>query len=300
MIDSGGKLIKANANSNKDLYYALKTGGTNFGIVTHATMRTYPLGKVWGGALVYTNDYRDDLMRAFATYQKEGQLDRKSALLSYMGISNNTIYVILAYLDEVEKPAAFKPFYDIPSTFDGTSMHNNLTDLMSQDVDRVVPRWTYGASTLFLDSDTYVDVAKIAQNATSRLATINGGSIVLQPQPISASMVEESLKRGTSPLTDNMQKRPQLWLELNIGWNLESDDAKVGQILQDTLAQVEQLTKSRKLYSEFLFPNDAYSSQDPMRNLGQNTYRKLKRIARTYDPAGIFQTRLPGGFKLRA
>lgn len=298
VINGSGELIKANNQTNAELYYALKAGGTNFGIVTHVTMKTVPLEKVWGGALVFTNEHRDDIMRAFSRYQDAGQLDGKSAVLPYMGLNNDTTYLILTYLDGVEKPDAFQPFYDIPSIFDGTRVYDNYMDLISQSLDLVVPRWTYGALTFFQDEQFYVDAAKIAQNASSRLSTINGGSLVFQPQPISKAMIDNSLARGASPLTAGLESRPQIWLDLNIGWNLESDDGLVGQILTETLAQIEKLAKSRKLYSEFIFPNDAYLSQDPLRSFGMNTYRKFKRIARTYDPAANFRTRLAGGFKL--
>lgn len=263
-------------------------------------MKTYALGKVWGGALVYTNEHRDDVMRAMATYQESGQLDRHSALLSYMGINNNTLYVILAYMNGVEKPAAFEPFYQIPNIFDGTRMRDNLTDLISEDIDRVVPRWAFGATTFLLDSDTYVDVARIAQNATANLATINGGSMVLMPQPISSSMITESTSRGANPMTVNLKNTAQMWLCINMGWNLESDDSRIGEIMMDTLSRIETLTKSRSLYHEFVFLNDAYMDQDPLRSYGLNTYRKLLRIRRTADPSGFFQQRLAGGFKLGA
>ena len=300
MINGNGELIKANSQTNAELFYALKAGGTNFGIVTHVTMKTFPLEKVWGGALVFTNDHRDDIMRAFSAYQNSGQLDGKSAVLPYMGLNNDTTYILLAYLDAVERPKAFQPFYDLPAIFDGTQIYDNYMDLISGTIDFVVPRWTYGAITFLQDEQLYVDVARLAQNASARLSTINGGSLVLQPQPISAAMVDNSLKRGSSPFTASLQNKPQIWLDINVGWNFASDDDRVGKILEETLAQIEKLAKSRKLYSEFIFPNDAYLSQDPLRSFGMNAYRKLKRIARTYDPAGNFQSRLAGGFKLAA
>jgi hypothetical protein len=300
IINAKGELVTVTSTLNAELFYALKAGATNFGIVTRVTMRTYALGKVWGGAMIYTNKYRDDIMSAFATYQTSGQLDRKSALLSYMGISNNTIYVILVYLDAVERPTAFAPFYDIPNIYDGTQMHDNFTDLVSVDIDRVVPRWTFGATTLLLDNATYVDVAKITQEQSTQLSVLNGGSMVLMPQPISVSMIEESKSRGMSPMTKNLVKKPQMWFCINMGWNLESDDVRVGEILMETLKRIEELTKKRGLYHEFVFLNDAYATQDPFRSFGTNVYRKLERISRTVDPQGIFQKRLPGGFKLSA
>ncbi|KAK7186866.1 hypothetical protein DPSP01_007050 [Paraphaeosphaeria sporulosa] len=300
LINGSGELIRASSQTNAELFYALKAGGTNFGIVTHVTMRTFPLEKVWGGALVFTNDHRDDIMRALSTYQNSGQLDAMSAVLPYMGLNNDTTYIILVYLDEVEKPEAFRPFYDIPSIYDGTRVYDSLMDLISEDLNLVVPRWIYGATTFLQDEQLYIDVAKIAQNATSRLSSINGGSLVFQPQPISTAMINNSLTRGTSPLTARLENKAQIWLEMNFGWNYESDDSRVGEILEETLAQIEKLAKMRQLYSEFVFPNDAYLSQDPLRSFGTNTFRKLKRISRTYDPMGIFQSRLAGGFKLGA
>jgi hypothetical protein len=298
VINAKGELITVNSTSDTELFYALKAGATNFGIVTRITLSTYALGKVWGGAMVYTNQYRDDIMSAFATYQTAEQLDRKSALLSYMGISNDTIYVILTYFDAVERPTAFAPFYDMPYIYDGTRMHDNFTDLIGEDVDRTVPRWTFGATTLFLDHATYVDVAQIAQEQSTQLSTLNGGSMVLMPQPISESMIQESNSREESPMTQNLVKRPQMWFCINMGWNLESDDQRVGEILMETLKRIETLTEERCLYHEFVFPNDAYAAQDPLRSFGVNVYRKLKRISRTVDPEGIFQQRIPGGFKL--
>lgn len=298
LINGSGKLIRASSQTNAELFYALKAGGTNFGIVTHVTMRTFPLEKVWGGALVFTNDDRDDILRALSTYQNSGQLDAKSAVLLYMGLNNDTTYIILVYLDEVEKPEAFQPFYDIPSIYDGTRVYDSFMDLISEDLNLVVPRWTYGAITFLQDEQLYIDVAKIAQNATLRLSSINGGSLVFQPQPISTAMLNNSLTRGTSPLTASLENKAQIWLELDFGWNYKSDDSRMGEILEETLAQIEKLAKLRRLHSEFIFLNDAYLSQDPLRSFGTNTFRKLKRIARTYDPMGIFQSRLAGGFKL--
>lgn len=80
-------------------------------------------------------------MEAFATYQTSGQLDRKSALLSYMGINNDTMYLTLAYFDDVDQPEAFQPFYNIPYTFSSIGKQANFSSLISQQIDLVVPRF---------------------------------------------------------------------------------------------------------------------------------------------------------------
>ncbi|KAH9008820.1 hypothetical protein EDB84DRAFT_58624, partial [Lactarius hengduanensis] len=45
--------------SNKDLWFALRGGGNNFGIVTKFTYKTVPQGQIWGGTLNYSVDQLD-------------------------------------------------------------------------------------------------------------------------------------------------------------------------------------------------------------------------------------------------
>ncbi|KAL6702551.1 hypothetical protein ACN47E_001548 [Coniothyrium glycines] len=294
-------MVTACATTYPDLFYALKSGANNFGIVTHVTLKTYPLGKVWGGTIVYYGAFRDELMRAFAIYQRQGQLDQNSAVLSYLAINNATAYVSLAYTAPVERPAVFAPFYNISGATivaDTTGIKDNYSSLFDQDIDRVVPRWTFGATTFYLDEKTYMDAAKIAQDAVQRLSAVNGATLVLMPQPISRSMVQKSRANGDTPFA--VHDREQMWFCINVGWNLKADDEAVGQVLMDIIGAIETMTKQRGLYDPFIFSNDAYRTQDPLRSYGMNTLRKMRGTADKYDPDRIFQTRVPGGFKVRS
>lgn len=69
-------------------------------------------------------------------------------------------------------------------------------------------RWTFGATTFFLDNETYVEVGKISQEASKKMAAINGGTMVLMPQPISMSMIKASQARGRNPM--NLTCREQM------------------------------------------------------------------------------------------
>jgi hypothetical protein len=86
---------------------------------------------------------------------------------------------------------------------------------------------------------------------------------------------------------------------INIGWVFASDDAAVGKILMDTLCAIDVLTKQKGLYDPFVFSNDAYSMEDPLRSYGMNTLRRMRGVADKYDPQRIVQTTVPRGFKVR-
>lgn len=54
VVTAGGEVLNANATHNADLWWALKGGSNNFGIVTRFDMNTFPLPDgVWSGTLSY-------------------------------------------------------------------------------------------------------------------------------------------------------------------------------------------------------------------------------------------------------
>ena len=49
---------------------------------------------------------------------------------------------------------------------------------------------------------------------------------------------------------------------------------------------------------EWEYYNYAELTQDPLKTYGEENVAFLKKVALKYDPEGIFQTRVPGGFKI--
>jgi FAD/FMN-containing dehydrogenase len=110
LLIANGTLIIVTQGTNPGLFYALKAGSTNYGIVTRLTRATCPVSKVWGGTLVFTNEQRDSVLRAIAQYQLSDQKDKNSAILPYLGVSNDTIYISFTYLENTERPSAYNRF----------------------------------------------------------------------------------------------------------------------------------------------------------------------------------------------
>lgn len=98
--------------------------------------------------------------------------------------------------------------------------------------------------------------------------------------------------------TSSISANLRLGFTLNIGWLLAEDDEAVYQIMKETMARVEEYTKSHQVYDPFLFLNDAFASQNPFAGYGDSRYNMLKAASKKYDPHGVFQRLVPGGFKL--
>ena len=68
VVTADGKRVTASAKENEDLFWALRGGGGNFGIVTSFEFRMHPLPSFVGGPIFYELDAGPDVMRVFRDY----------------------------------------------------------------------------------------------------------------------------------------------------------------------------------------------------------------------------------------
>lgn len=68
--------------------------------------------------------------------------------------------------------------------------------------------------------------------------------------------------------------------------------------LKDLVKMVKDITKKEGVYHPYQYLNFAASFQDPLGSYGKKQLKKLIKMGEKYDPEGVFQTQVPGGFKL--
>jgi FAD/FMN-containing dehydrogenase len=73
VVLADGRVVQANADENPDLYWALRGGGGNFGVVTRLDLRLRELGTVTGGMMMWTPTPATlaTVLRAFAEGPEE-------------------------------------------------------------------------------------------------------------------------------------------------------------------------------------------------------------------------------------
>jgi hypothetical protein len=68
VVTVDGRQVEASLESNSDLFWALRGGGGNFGVVTALKYQLHPVDQVLSGALTYPPGRIPDLLHAFAKF----------------------------------------------------------------------------------------------------------------------------------------------------------------------------------------------------------------------------------------
>ena len=63
VVLADGSFVTASDKSNPDLFWALRGGGGNFGVVTSFLLRLHPISTVYGGPMLWDLDRADEAMR---------------------------------------------------------------------------------------------------------------------------------------------------------------------------------------------------------------------------------------------
>jgi FAD/FMN-containing dehydrogenase len=73
IVTPSGEILNANAKENSDLYWGLRGGGGNFGVVTEFIYKLHPQRKtVYFGKLVYTPDKLEKIMEILGEWWNTG------------------------------------------------------------------------------------------------------------------------------------------------------------------------------------------------------------------------------------
>jgi FAD/FMN-containing dehydrogenase len=68
VVTADGEFRKASAKDNPDLFWALRGGGGNFGVVTSLEYRLHPVTQVLGGLVIYPLDQARDVLRFYRDF----------------------------------------------------------------------------------------------------------------------------------------------------------------------------------------------------------------------------------------
>jgi hypothetical protein len=101
-------MVNANAHTNPDLFFALKGGSNNFGVVTRFDLKTFEQGPFWGGFVFYPISTKDQQIKALVDLAGSANYDPYATVINSYGWTAVSGWVVANNL-EYTKPEAFPP-----------------------------------------------------------------------------------------------------------------------------------------------------------------------------------------------
>jgi FAD/FMN-containing dehydrogenase len=71
VVLADGSLVTADAERHPDLFWGLRGGGGNFGVVTSFEFRLHPLERILGGVIVHPAEAAEEMLRFFREYVRD-------------------------------------------------------------------------------------------------------------------------------------------------------------------------------------------------------------------------------------
>ncbi|KAM0517594.1 hypothetical protein ACHAPW_007971 [Verticillium nonalfalfae] len=300
VVTTGGKIINANKDENEDLWWALKGGSNNFGIVTRLDMSTFPVANgVWGGIIMHnwSRDSQRQWAEAFYKFQTDNLLE-DSGVESLTGwtMTGGRKYLqsVLSadrHVFEKTHPRAFDCFFDLNPE---SVLTRNCTPFQLAYHDD--PTATAASGEPNANLEFYYEAVDIFHDAFKDISQVTNASATMNMSAISGQTMRESNQRGGNP--PGWAEEDQCIVFLDNAWLHEKDTEYMLSAGKQCIAQLREAAQARGVLMPQIWMNNAGPDDDVIASYGKENWTKLRNISTKYDPKKTFQRLCAGGYKI--
>lgn len=304
VVTASGKIINVSYTSYPDLYWALRGGGNNFGVVTNFKLDAYPLGKMWGGTRIYSNASYPAVLDAIYKFATTGSsTDVEAAQIISFGYDASFGPLAAAQLEygkPVENASIFNDFNAIPyvQSTTGIQLQSDITIAMNGDSPDGI-RETYWNVSFKVDRSLFTYLVNTFYELLPNIVDAAGLLPTISIQAITAGQLAGMQKRGGNALGLDPSKGPYFIMNMGTMWTDPADDDRVLKFSSEIIKRVKAEAKKKGLNNDYIYQNYASQFQDVFSSYGKENQKKLVAVSKKYDPAQVFQKLQPGYFKLK-
>ncbi|KAJ7593193.1 FAD-binding domain-containing protein [Mycena floridula] len=298
LVLPNGTFVQVTETSQPDLFFGLKGGFNNFGIVTTSLLRARPLSSIWGGVIFYSSDQKDAVSQALSKFSLNNVDTKAQLAAAYVVSSGQPIWqVVLFYAEGTQAPSVYQPFLDIPSISSNIVTSGSFsefvasisvipTDANSKGISDVVPIIQYTPPIIeFIQTQTDQTFAQgIADNRSLV-------SVLLGVEPFL-----DAFAHSTPSAYPHSRARPVTPCNLWVTWSDPKDTEYAHATLRKLSDKIQAfaIQEGQSMATDLHYPNYALDDT-PLNLLYGNNVHRLKQIKQHVDPKNIMG--LTGGFQ---
>ncbi|KAL3444165.1 hypothetical protein BJX65DRAFT_311132 [Aspergillus insuetus] len=306
VVTATGAIVTASETQHPDLYWALRGGGNNFGLVTKFNLYTIPSSPLYGSTRVYTEDKFPAVLDAFINVANNASRDGNAQQYVAFGQAQgmNIASAELTYIGNVSNPAIFRHYRSIPAVMD-TSSSRTLAEYCAyvKAQNPVGLREVYWNHSFKLSKEFATWVIRHFFSVVHEIADIAGIQPVLVFQVITEPQIGAMSRFGGNALgvderSAGGQHHPLHLPLIACSWQNADGDDRVYEFISAFYAALSAEAEAMGVQNDFIYMNYASQFQDVISSYGADNKARLQEIAVKYDPRRVFQELQPGYFKL--
>jgi FAD/FMN-containing dehydrogenase len=288
LVTADGRVVSASADENPDLFWGLRGGGGNFGVVTALHLRLHALGPiVYGGMLMFPAEVGSELVRTYRDFMLDAPDEVGSGLAFITAPPEEfvpepvrgqpVIGIICCYAgDAADGPDAYAPLRSLP--YVGLDLLGEMPYVAVQQlIDPANPKgmqnyWTAD----FLDElpdeavDTIVERATKPVSPMTQILVIPGGGAV-------ARVAEDAMAFG---------QRHAPWNVHYLSMWPDPADTDTNIAYTRDLATAMKPWATGRAYLNFIGDEGAGRVEAAF---GPEKYARLMALKRVWDPTNLFR-----------
>ncbi|KAF2500732.1 FAD-binding domain-containing protein [Lophium mytilinum] len=301
VVLANGSVVSANENDNPDLFWALKGGGSNFGIVTKVKIPVFKQDSMYMATTSYEGNDLPDVLVAMEDFTAEAE-DPDAGL--FMTIACDAkwgmCYNVMMFVNTASNTSSstFEPFEKIPS-FENGSEIMDMGDLSKMLSDQPGTKFRKEKFTLTFRNHRSVPLmlylASRIHHYVHDPAYLRGARVIaITFQPLTSRHISSS---GNAFGLD-AEKEPLILFSAEVHWESSTRDQHFHDEFQSLESLFRKEAESSGLLHPFVYLNYAASWQKPFESYGDRNLKRLKDVRGRFDPDGVFTKLQPGSLHL--
>ena len=288
IVTADGQLKKASENENSDLFWAIRGGGGNFGVVTGFEFKLHPVGpKVWMSVPIYPLERAKEVMSACCEYMQKAPED---------------LMVLGVYWSAPEVPEVPEQYHGTPVVIllgcftgpfeEGEKVIAPLRKIGTPIADLSAPL-TWVEAQQFLDED-YPDGAFYywksiyMDHLDSEVLEALSGHTAARPSPessIDVWMLEGAMSRISPGDTAFFKRDAPYMLGIEANWNRREDASANIDWARNVVKDMQRFTKGGSYLN---FPGFVEEKEALLEGSYGPNLERLRAIKAKYDPSNLF------------
>ncbi|KAJ8133605.1 hypothetical protein O1611_g16 [Lasiodiplodia mahajangana] len=291
VVLANATIVTVSDTQHPDLYYALRGGGNNFGIVTSFTVGVFPQGSVYTGSRSFgdnqTSRFLEEAEKIFTIEDSEDVnvgLEYRYAYSAQQGgfVMSST----QRYSGPVLDPPVFRGLNEIPAL---TTLAGGINSLANS------TRFSgpLGQTRNVFASVTHYPSLELSKKVTEIFKTQWRGSNLTDVSPelitysIPAGAIQRMKLRGGNALGLDVEGHLVINL-LSLSWTNSASDEVAYSFANRFIDSFRQAADSLNVLHPFIYINYANKGQDVFSGYGEDNKKRLLAIQQAVDPQGVF------------